>query len=384
MANHEQRILHIISGLSMGGAERALYNVLSGGLAGQYDTAVISLRDVGVFGELIEALQVPVHALDIRGMVPAPRVLSQLRRVMRGFGPDVVQGWMYHGNVAASVAAHVVPSRPAVAWNVRHSLYGLGNEKLLTRQVIRAGRRLSAGADAVVYNSRISRDQHEAFGFDGKRAEVIPNGFDLAGLGPDATIGARVRRELSIPGEAPLVGHVARFHPMKDHVSFLHAAVSVAESVPEVRFLVVGREVSPDNSALAGIVPPGLVDRFRFPGERPDVSDLMRAMDVLCTSSAWGEAFPNVLGEAMACRVPCVATDVGDSADILGDTGVVVPPSDSEALARGLRAVLERPSKERAALGRAARARVERSYGLDAVVAKYAELYSSLGSGTDR
>lgn len=380
MARRSQRVLHIITGLSTGGAERALYNVISAGLAGQYETALISLRDAGTFGERIEALGVPVHGLGIAGGLPGPRALYHLRHLIGEFRPDVIHGWMYHGNLGASVSARMAPSRPAVAWNVRHSLYGIANEKLLTRQVIRAGRRVSASVDAIVYNSRVSREQHEAFGFDGKRAQVIPNGFDLAEVRSDATIRARVRGEFGVPEDAPLVGNVARFHPMKDHASFLRAAVMVAEAVPEVRFLVVGREVNPDDPALAGIVPPALLDRLCFLGERSDVPDLMRAIDVLCTSSAWGEAFPNVLGEAMACGVPCVATDVGDSADIVADTGIVVPPSDSEALGQGLLAMLGKPLQERAALGRAARARVERNYGSEAVVAQYAELYSRLST----
>jgi glycosyltransferase involved in cell wall biosynthesis len=165
---------------------------------------------------------------------------------------------------------------------------------------------------------------------------------------------------------------------MKDHASFLWAAVQVARANPTARFLMVGREVSPDNPALAGIVPPDCIDRFVFTGERSDVHRLMQATDVLATSSAWGEAFPNVLGEAMACGVPCVATDVGDSAAIVGDTGIILPPSDTGALAAGLKAMLQKSPRERQALGRAARQRVQASYSLDSVVAQYTDMYQTL------
>lgn len=371
----------MITGLSTGGAERALYNLLAGGLGSSGRRAVISLRDGGSFGSAIRGFGVPVYTLGMKTGVPGLGALMRLRRVVRELRPDVIQGWMYHGNLAASVAAWMATVRPAVAWNIRHSLYSLAKEKVLTRQVIRAGGRLSEGVDAVVYNSRVSREQHQANGFDGRRALVIPNGFDVGGLRPDRTVAARVRGEFGIPEKAPLIGHVARFHPMKDHASFLRAAVRVAEGFADARFLVVGRNVSENNLALAGIVPEQLVDRFCFPGERSDVQDLMRAMDVFCTSSAWGEAFPNVLGEAMACGVPCVATDVGDSADIVGDTGLIVPASDSVALAQGLLAMIGKPAAERVALGRAARVRIERNYGLKEVVAKYGQLYDSLFSG---
>ena len=373
------RVLHIITGLSTGGAERALYSVLAGGLAKRYKSAVISLNnEVGTFGEKIQELDVPVYSLGMRRGIPGPLVLFRLRALVRDFQPDIIQGWMYHGNLAASAAAVLALGWPAVAWNVRHSLYGLEDEKRFTRWIIRAGRVLSSWTDAILYNSRVSREQHEVFGFCAERGHVIPNGFDLEWLRPDRSVVARIRREFVIPKSAVVVGHVARFHPMKDHLSFLRAAVRLAESFPNVRFLVVGRNVGLNNPALAGIVPEALVERFVFPGERSDVRELMRAMDVLCTSSAWGEAFPNVLGEAMACGVPCVATDVGDSAVIVAESGLVVPPRDSGSLTEALAAILQMSSEKRIAMGCAARERIEEHYGLGSIVEQYASLYEGV------
>lgn len=372
------RLLHVITGLSIGGAERALYSVLAGGLAARFDTAVLSLRDQGSLGTAIRQLGLPVHTLDMGGGVPGARVLARLRRIVRSMAPDVIQGWMYHGNLAASVAARMTPGpRPAVAWNVRHSLYSLAAEKPLTRQVIRANRWASVGADAILYNSRLSREQHEAFGFASKCGQVIPNGFDTGALRPDAVAGEATRKALAIPQDAIVIGHVARFHPMKDHASFLRAAVEVMRQRADVVCLMAGREVNLENPALAGIVPQDLEGRFFFVGERGDVPELMQAMDVFCQSS-WSEAFPNVLGEAMALGVPCVVTDVGDSRDIVGETGEVVPPSDSAALAQGLLAMLDQPARERAALGQAARARIEARYALSRLVEQYRGLYEQL------
>lgn len=372
------KIFHIITGLATGGAERALYNVLAGGLAKEFDCAVLSLGDEGTMGPLIHALGVPVSSLGMRAGLPGAAALLQLRHQVRAFRPDVVQGWMYHGNLAASLAAWLASGTPAVAWNVRHSLYELRAEKTLTRQVIRANRLLSGHADAVIYNSHLSCRQHESFGLASASATVIPNGFDLERLAPDAEAGAAVRAELGLAPDALVVGHVARFHPMKDHASFLRAAVRVAQASPAARFLLVGRQVSPDNQALAGIIPADLMERFVFTGERPDANRLMRAMDVMATSSAWGEAFPNVLGEAMACGVPCVATDVGDSREIVSDTGMVVPPRDSEALADALLSMLGKAPTERTALGHAARLSVERRYALVQVVDRYAQTYRDI------
>ncbi len=341
---------------------------------------MISLRDEGTFGVRIRELGVPVHALKMNTRIPAPKVLAQLRQCVRCFQPDVIQGWMYHGNIATNLAGMFSPKRPAVVWNVRHSLYALADEKPLTRLVIRANRWQSGNPDAIIYNSRVSREQHEAFGFCSTKGRVIPNGFDVERLKPDALLCTEVRREFGIPESAVVIGHVARFHPMKGHAPFLHAAEQVAREHQSVRFLVVGRDVSPHNPALAGIVPPELLGRFVFPGERPDVYRLMQALDVLVMSSKWGEGFPNVLGEAMACGVPCVTTDIGDSSDIVGSTGVVAPSPNSEALAQGMLAVLSKTPEELQALGLAARERVLARYGLDSVVMQYGELYEEVAS----
>jgi glycosyltransferase involved in cell wall biosynthesis len=291
--------------------------------------------------------------------------------------PDVIQGWMYHGNFAANVAGWLAPGRPIVAWNVRQSLYSLAEEKLLTSHVIKANRRLSARADAIVYNSHLSRRQHEAFGFSPDRGRVIPNGFDLEQFRPAVDRGGDLRRELGIPAGARLIGHVARFHPMKDHAGFVRAAVSVAQLFEDVQVMLAGWEVTENNEALSCLVPDVLRNRFHFLGEREDVATLMQAMDIFCQSS-WSEAFPNVLGEAMACQTPCVATDVGDSAVVVADTGIVVPPRNGDAMVAGLLAMLSKSEAERRALGRAARARVEANYALPRIVAQYANLYEQL------
>lgn len=372
------RVLHIITSLFTGGAERVLTNVLAGGHSRFAQPAVVSLKDEGTMGAYLRNSGVLVTKIEMNGAISSPRVLLKLLSVVRGFRPDFIQGWMYHGNLAASVAARFAPGKPAVAWNIRHSLYDLKAEKPVTRQVIRANRILSKGADSIIYNSRLARAQHERLGFQERRGIVIPNGFDCDRLRPDVGTGMAVRHEVGFSAAEVVIGNVARFHPMKDHASFLRAAVRVAQENPSVRFLLVGREVSPDNPALAGIVPPELLERFVFTGERSDAHRLMQAMDVLIISSAWGEAFPNVLGEAMACGVPCVATDVGDSAYIVQDAGIVVPPSDTDALVGALDAMIRKGREERRALGRAARKRVQSHFSLDSVVAQYGDLYETL------
>ncbi|WP_018882235.1 MULTISPECIES: glycosyltransferase [unclassified Thioalkalivibrio] len=370
-------MLHIITGLSTGGAERSLYNLLvHDSYREHYESAVISLRDEGTFGRLIKAKDLPLQALDIRGPWPSPRSLRALWQAGRAFRPQIIQGWMYHGNLAASVLTALLPGlSPAAAWNVMHCLHDLPGEKASTRWALRIGRTLSPMVDALIYNGHASREQHEAFGFAPRSGHVIPSGFDPAAFRPAADEGASMRRRLHIPGDALVIGHVARYHPIKDHANFLRAAVRLGNTWPNATFLMVGRGTDGRNAALQEHIPSRMRKRFRLLGERADVPHLLQMMDVFCQSSR-SEAFPNALGEAMASGVPCVATDVGDTSAMLAGTGIAVPASDDEALTKGLSAMLKLSPCERQRLGRAARQRVIERFEMDTVAHHYHQLYS--------
>ena len=374
------KIVHIITGLTTGGAETALYNLLLGGLVDLFDSRVISLRTAGTMGAKLDSLGIPVVVLGMEGALPSRGSLRKLRREVRAFKPDLIQGWMYHGNLAATVATLLAPRRPRLAWNIRHSLYGLTAEKLMTRQVIRANRFFSNRPDVILYNSALSQEQHETFGVKSKFGRVIPNGFDLERLRPSESTARILRKTLGISINSRVVGHVARFHPMKNHVGFVKAAVQVGSAIGDVHFVLVGRDVVPGNDSLTGLVPEAMLKQFHWLGDRDDVPDLMRAIDILCLSSSWGEGFPNVLGEAMAAGVPCVATNVGDSAIVIGDTGLVVQPCDEESLAVALKTMLDMSVSDRKLLGIAARARIAERYSLKAIVEKYAAIYEGLAS----
>ena len=333
-------IIHIITGLDTGGAERALCNLLQGGMADMFDCHVVSLIDEGTMGSKIKALGVPVTSLGMKRGVSSLSVLCKLRKIIQEQQPDLLQGWMYHGNLVAWVARFFSRNKPALVWNIRHSLYGLIDETLLTRQAIRVNRFLSSRVDVLLYNSHLSCNQHEKFGFSASKSKVIPNGIDVQNYKFSKVTCAKVRSELLIPEDALVVGHVARLHPMKDHPIFFKAAVKLTDRFSKLHFILCGKDVLLSNMEIGQLVPARLHSRFHLLGERNDIPYLMNAMDVLSSSSSWGEAFPNVLGEAMACEVPCVATDVGDSAVIVSDCGVVVLPRDESSLADGIERLL--------------------------------------------
>ena len=343
----------------------------------EFDSTILSLMPLRTVSERISALGVPVYSLNVHSYIPSMVAIPRLQRLMRSSRPDVVQGWMYHGNLAATLVRSMARERSALVWNIRQGLYGLKYEKPLTQQVIRANRMLSKGPESILYNSRVSRLQHEAFGFCSTRGLVIPNGFDLDRFGPSTDAGLVVRASLGIPEDSRVVGHIARLHPMKDHKNFVLAAVRIATEFHDVHFLLAGRDVTQDNDSLLGNVPGGMESRFHWLGERTDVTDLMRAMDVFVISS-WNEGFPNVLGEAMACGVPCVATDVGDSVHVMGGHGRIVKSRDSASLSAAVSELLHLDPHERIEIGAAARLHIKEKYSISEIASQYAILYEKL------
>ncbi|MFC1523801.1 glycosyltransferase [Thermodesulfobacteriota bacterium] len=371
------RIIHIITGLNQGGAEAMLFKILPH-LKSRFDIHVVSLMDEGVYGGKIKENDISLNCLYMRRGEFMGGHLLRLRTLLKRIQPDIIQSWMYHSNLIASVVRMLIMSKPAIAWNVRHSISDLSHERSMTRQVIRANRFLSRGVDRIVYNSRISREQHERFGFAPENGLIIPNGIDVNCFIPSIETRWRVRSELGISEDAVVVGHVARMHPMKNHLGFLRVAVNLAKRYIYAHFVLVGNDVTLSSGSLSALIPEEVRGRFHLLGSRTDVSELMSVFDVFCLSSVWGEAFPNVLGEAMATEVPCVTTNVGDCALIIGNTGVVVPPWDEDALLAGIESLLKMSSEKRRKLGERARARIEANYTLRGIVEKYVELYEEL------
>lgn len=374
-------VAHVITGLLVGGAETALTRLLGSLPRPGFRSLVVSLLPEGPMAEAMRATGAEVECLGMRPGIPTLGGVLRLRRALRRFDPDVIQGWMYHGNLAGWLGAWMLGRRPPVVWNIRQTLYPGQRERFGTAVTIRLGARLSAGVRSTLYNSALARDQHQALGYRGP-SQVIPNGFDLAAFRPSPTDRAALREALGVPASRLIVGVVARFHPMKGHLTLLRAARRVLDAGVDASFVCAGRGVTPDNAALAQVIAAErLTGRVHLLGDHKDPSRLFPGFDVACMPSEWGEGFPNVVGEAMASGIPCVATDVGDAAAVIGTTGSIVPPRDADALGRGLVDALRLPADSRAALGAAARARIERHFSLAASTEQYVALYRSVNRG---
>ena len=375
------KILHLITDLATGGAEIMLHKVLSRLDRSQFLNTVVSMTDGGNLGEQIEALQIPVFTLGLRRGIPNPLAVMRLVRLLRVERPHILQTWLYHSDLLGLVAGKL--SRvPVIAWNVRCSDMNLQHYPRLTGLVLRALVRLSRFPEIVIFNSNAGWRFHQSLGYHPRRWVVIPNGFDLDEFYPDSEARFTFRKEIKLPPEAVLVGLIARYDPMKDHQTFLRAVASVLDRRREVRFVLIGHGVDESNPELvAEIRNYNLSPHLHLLGARADVRKIMPALDVVVLSSAYGEGFPNVLGEAMASGIPCIVTNVGDAAAVVGDTGRVVNARDAVELAAAMAEIVDMPHEGRRSLGRAARSRVEEYFSLPSVVGQYELLYQQLAGG---
>jgi glycosyltransferase involved in cell wall biosynthesis len=374
------RICHVITDLNAGGAERMLVNLVTRLDRSRFSNEVISLIEPGLMVGELEAANIPVTNLDMRRGRPSISGMGALVRRLRQSRPHVIQSWLYHADLAATLASWSVPGTPLV-WNLRCSDIPKRSGASSLDRLVRLLARISRLPRAVIVNSGKGREFHCEFGYRPRRWALIPNGVDTTRFRPNSDARSVIRNEIGIAPDALVIGLVARFHPMKDFPTFFQAAARFARTRDNAYFVLCGDGVDRDNDAVLNMVgEAGLHDRVRLLGARDDMQDVYPAFDTLALSSAYGEGFPNVLIEAMACGIPCVATDVGDSRAIVADTGVVVPPRDPDALVCGWETV----TSAGRSLGERARARAVDHYSIDRVCLLYESLYQELSGPAPR
>jgi glycosyltransferase involved in cell wall biosynthesis len=366
----------VTSGLGIGGAETMLFRLVQALHGHQgHEHAVVALTDGSSFD--FASLGVAVDIVDLRKMINPLSSVAQLRETIRRHEPDVVQAWMYHGNVATTLSA---PRGVPIVWGIHHSLHNLKGEKFTTRVLIKAGATLGnfRRVRRIVYVSGKSQAQHCARGYPAAKSIVIPNGFNCIEFSPDDDVRESTRRELGLSEHHLLIGNFGRYHPIKDHDLLLRAFATIVNNFAEARLLLVGSGMTEGNPELLRLIRVlGITDKVLLLGPRNDMARMYNALDLYVLSSK-SESFPNVLGEASACGVPSITTDVGDAARIVSETGRVVPPSSIDGLRDALRQMLSLGSLERRSIGARARQNVVDRFGLPVVARAYADLYEDL------
>jgi glycosyltransferase involved in cell wall biosynthesis len=372
------KILHIITDLDTGGAEIMLYRLLSQCDRNLYQLTVISLMDRGVLGDRIADLDIPVHTLNLNPKAPSFNAIAQLLKFVRQIQPDIIQGWMYHANLAA-IFTTLFYHKPCI-WCIHNSLYSFKYEKKRTTAIALLSSLLSHFISHIIFVSQTSHLQHLDIGYSRKKSLVIPNGIDTSLFIPSPDARKSIREELGLSEHSLLIGAIARFHPQKDHQNFLQAAALLLQNQCDrnIHFLLCGQGCDRENSTLTQLIKElNLTDSIHLLGQRDDIPKIMAALDI-ATSSSFTEALPNVIAEAMSCGVPCVVTDVGDCANLVGDTGKIVPPKNSAELAQAWQELLDLGDEKRKNLGQLARARIEKSFSLEIAVQQYEDLYQKL------
>lgn len=369
------KVLHVITSLDDGGAEGALFRLCK--FEKQHQHVVVSLRDFGKYGPLLEEAGIAVYSLEMNNAWTIIRGAFRLFLLLRRERPSLIQTWLYHGDLIGGVIGKLAGIQHIV-WGVRH-----GN---LSSSKIKWGTLLTAKFCALLSHlipSLIISCSHRAaathinFGYAPDKLHVIPNGYDFSKFSPDEASGNRVSTELNLPSDRPIIGMVARYDVQKDHRNLIAALSVLKNRGIKCHCVLVGTNITISNFEIYKVlIDYGVLDMVTLCGRRDDISAIMNALDLHVLSSL-GEAFPNVLAEAMACEIPCVTTDVGDADLIVGSTGWVAPPGNPLAFADCIEHAITELTNEQSWIKRKhnARMHIQKNFSIDRMIKSYSDAW---------
>jgi len=359
----------------------------------RFSNQVVSLTGIGPIGKKLLAQGIPVSQLGMPNGKVNILELAKLWRLLRYHEPAILQTWLYHADLMGLISGKLAGIKN-IYWNIRCSYVDLEKYHPITKWTIKLCSLLSCFPKIVITNSIEAKKFHVGLGYKVKHWEVIPNGFDLNRFkldnhakstllaelhSSDNTRAKNRKNKANIKNQNGifLIGMVARYDPMKDHTTFIKAACHLLQKRLDVHFILVGKGVEWKNTNLVRQIPGFLQEHFHLLGERNDIENITSALDI-ASSTSYGEGFSNSIGEAMASRVPCVVTDVGDSSYIVGETGLVVSPRNPDAVAKAWEKILNMDEEERLDLGRAARNRILSHFSIERVAKQYEHLYTKM------
>ena len=362
----QTQLLFLLRSLNYGGTERQLMTLARRLHEKGESVAVITLYPHGAFRENLEAAGVQIFSLEKLTRWDVVGFIGRLIGLVRELRPAILHGYLGTSNILTVLLKPLFPGI-RIVWGVRASNMDLNQYGWVDRALYRLERALSCFADLIIVNSYSGLDHAVGHGFPRKKMRVIPNGIDTDQFRPDPESGKQFRKDWGIGEKEHLICLVGRLDPMKGHPTFLKAAALLTRERTDVRFLCVGNGPQPYQSWLRSMSEElGLGKRLLWLSSAENMSAIYNAMDVMTSSSSFGEGFSNAIGEAMACGVPCVVTDVGDSKRIVGDFGEVVPPANPSALAQAWSRTLT-PHENEERRRRQIRTRIMEQYGLHAL-----------------
>ncbi len=372
------KITHLITGLDTGGAETMLAKLVLNMDKSRFENVVMSMATAEtMLGGLIKDAGIPVISLGIRPLRKAPFGFIKLLLTILKEKPDIIQTWLYHADFTGLLVSKMTRRAP-VLWNIRGADLDPADHPRSLFWLIHILAKLSQLPKSVIVNSEYGKRFHESLGYNPASWQVIPNGFDTDAFKPSESARIKLRADLNIGADKNIIGLVARYHPMKDHSTFLSAASQLLKKRKDAHFVLAGAGVDNNNADIARqISHEGMATSINLLGERDDIPDITAGFD-LATCSSYSEGFPNVVGEAMACEIPCVVTDTGDMRKMLGPCGVVVNTRDSSAMANAWDSLLSMEHDKLKEMGAAARQRIMNLYSIGAIISRYEKLYEDV------
>ena len=370
------RVLHIITGLDDGGAEAVLFRLCK--LDKKYQHIVISLQAKQKYESLLKKLNISVHTLNFSNSSINFFGLFKLFKLIRQIKPDVVQTWMPHADLIGGVLARIAGVKK-IFWGVHHANLIKGKINRLVIMIVRLNALLSNLVPTkIIYCAEKSREVQESIGFKKSKGVVVHNGYDTNSFFQDSSLDHIIRNELGIPDETFLIGHVGNYHPLKDQETLIKSLRYLDQKSINFNAILVGNKLEPSNKNLVTLINEnGLTERIHLLGIRNDITTIMNGIDIFMLSSI-SEAFPNVLNEAMLCGTPCLTTDVGDSGFIVGNTGWIVQPKDSKAMADACVHALnekEQDSENWKKRKEACRERIIENFSFEKMINKYKDIW---------
>ena len=378
MSLNKTNIFFLIRSLNIGGTERQLIELVKGLDSNHFDITVGLFYNEGALIEEIKSMPwIHVVSLNKSGRWDIIRFVLRFIKLLKSLQPDILYSFLPDANIAGLIAGRLSGVK-RVVWGVRASNMDVSRYDWLARMSLRLSAFLSKFPDAIIANSHAGKEFHRGIGYSTNRMMVIPNGICTDRFKPDYSAGLKVRDEWGIDEETITIGLIGRLDPMKDHATFLRAVKIFNQEGCSVRFVCIGDGKGPCKSEIHSLCRTlGLNGSLIWAGEMEDMPSVYNAIDIV-TSSSISEGFPNVIGEAMACGVHCVVTDVGDSAIIVGETGVIVNPEDPQALADGWASMLKRLNDKSYLIKKMARARIVSHYNSEIFIQKTSKMFLSL------
>jgi len=371
------KILILIRALNQGGAQRQVVNLVNEMVKLKHHVTVCVFYSGEQLEEELSKCRVKLVSLNKQSRWDTIRPVSRFFFMLRKTRPDIIYSFLGGSNILSGFAKLVSPSSKVI-WGIRSSNMDLAKYGNLSQLIFNIERKMSFIPDVIIANSYAGRSHLLKNGFPARKIRVVHNGIDTHQFYVDSSKRDSLKSKLNYSRNFFLIGIVARIDPKKDHQNFIKAAAILASKRHDINFVVVGRGVHEKIIELRELADQLLLsERIKFIGPQQDMNSIYNGLDLLCLSSSFGEGFPNVLGEAMACGIPCVATTVGDSSIIVGDTGIIVPPRNPDALSNAMGLMIKKIENDRQAVKTSVINRITNKFPNKEMVAQTLSIFNS-------